>query len=159
MAPKCKSAPSQTPFRLGASSSDPIPSHVRFYDDKGRKDFSEKFSRRGFHSESQVILSDFFDTDLPTVIFSRCWESLCGIPVTCPSVIIQEFYSNMHIFVYSVPHFFTHVLGTCIVVTPDLISEVLHIPRVAHPNYPGYDCLRTVSKDELMSLVCETPSS
>ena len=45
------------------------------------------------------------------------------------------------------------------VVTPDIVSEVLHVPRVAHPDYPSCDCLRTVSKDELLSLFCETPSS
>ena len=41
-------------------------------------------------------------------------------------------------------------------VTPDIIFEVLHVLRVAHPGYPGCDRLRTVSKDELMSLFCET---
>ena len=44
------------------------------------------------------------------------------------------------------------------VVTLDIVSKVLHAPRVAHPNYPGSERLRTVSKDELMSLFCETPS-
>ena len=44
-------------------------------------------------------------------------------------------------------------------VTLDIVSEVLHVPRVAHPDYPGCDCLRTQSKDEFMSLFCETPSS
>ena len=44
-------------------------------------------------------------------------------------------------------------------VTPDLVSEVLHVPRVAHPDYPSYDRLKIVSKDELMSCFCETPSS
>ena len=42
------------------------------------------------------ILSDFSDTDLLTIINNRGWETLCGAPVTCPFVIIQEFYSNMH---------------------------------------------------------------
>ena len=65
----------------------------------------------------------------------------------------------MHGFDYSIPQFFTRVRGIRIVVTPDLISEVLHIPRVAHPNYPGCDRLRTVSKDELSSLFYEIPSS
>ena len=46
-----------------------------------------------------------------------------------------------------------------IVVTPDLISKVLHVSRVAHPDYHSCDRLRTMSKDELMSLFCETPSS
>ena len=44
-------------------------------------------------------------------------------------------------------------------VTSDIVSEVLHVPRVAHPDYPSCDILRTVSKDGLMSLFCETPSS
>ena len=120
---------------------------------------SENFCRRCIHSKHQVILSDISDTDLPTVIYSRGWESLYGVPIMCPSVIIQEFYSNMHGFDYFIPHFFTCVQGTCIVVTPNLMSEVLHVPTVAHLDYPGCDRLRTVSKDELMSLFCETPSS
>ncbi|KAL0001465.1 hypothetical protein SO802_015246 [Lithocarpus litseifolius] len=120
---------------------------------------AENFSRRGIHSECQVILADFSDTDLPIVIYSRGWESLCGIPVTCPCVIIQEFYSNMHRFEYSVPQFVTRVRGTRIMVTPNLISEVLRVLRVAHPDYPGCDRLWTVSKDELMFLFSKTPSS
>ena len=108
--------------------------------------------------EWQVILSDFSNIDLPTVIHSKGWESLCDIPITCPSVLIQEFYSNMHGFDYSVPLFVTRVRGTRIVVTPDIISNVLHVPKVAHPNYSGYDHLKTVSKDELISSFCEHPS-
>ena len=103
-----------------------------------------------------IGLSDF---DLPIVDYSRGWESLYGIPITCPSVIIQEFYSNMHGFNYSVPYFVTRVWDTHIVVTPDLISEMLHIPRVEFANYPGCEHLRTVFKGELSSRFCETPSS
>ena len=163
MAPKRKSTPSRNPFRSGASSFslpvDSTPSHVRFRDEKTCTDFLENFSWRDIHLEHQVVLSDFFNIDLPTVIYSRGWKSLCGIPVTCPSMIIHEFYSNMHEFDYFVPYFFTCVWGMCIVVTSDLISEVLHIPRVAHLDYPDSDRLRIVSKDELSSLFCETPSS
>ena len=78
--------------------------------------------------------------------------------ITCPSVIIQEFYSNMHRFDYSVPHFITRIRGTRIVVTPDLISEVLHVPKVEFADYPGYEHLRTVSKDKLSSYFYETLS-
>ena len=109
--------------------------------------------------ECQVILLDFSNTDLPTVIYNRGGGSLCDIPVTCPSVIIQKFYSNIHRFNTSIPHFFSCIRGTCIVVTPDIVSEVLHVPMVAHPDHPGYDHLRTMSKDELSSLFCETSSS
>ena len=65
----------------------------------------------------------------------------------------------MHGFDYSIPHSITRFRGMRIVVTPDLISEVLHVPRVEFVDYPGYDRFKTVSKDELMSLFCETPSS
>ena len=44
-------------------------------------------------------------------------------------------------------------------VTPDIVFNVLHVPRVVHPNYPDCDCLRTVSKDKLMSAFCECPSN
>ena len=44
-------------------------------------------------------------------------------------------------------------------VTKDIVSKVLRIPRVMHPDYPGCDRLRTVSKDELISSFCEHPSN
>ena len=74
-------------------------------------------------------------------------------------MIIQEFYSNMHQIDTFVPHFFSRVRGTHIVVTPNIVSKVLHVPRVVHPNYPSCARLWIVSKDELSSLFCETPSS
>ena len=113
MAPERKSTPARNPLRSGASSS----SDPWFRDDDAFKAFSENFSRRDIHSVRQVILLDFVDTDLPSVIHSRGWESLCDVPVTCPLVLIQEFYSNMHRIDCSVPFFFTHVQGTRILVT------------------------------------------
>ena len=72
MAPKRKSTSAQNPLRSGASlSSDLSLYNVRFHDDDAFKAFSENFSRRGIHSERQVVLSDFVDTDLPFVIHSR----------------------------------------------------------------------------------------
>ena len=71
MAPKHKSTLSRNPLRSGASSSsspfDPTPSHVQFHDEKAKSDFFENFSRCSIHSKCQVILSNFSDTDLPTV--------------------------------------------------------------------------------------------
>ena len=103
-------------------------------------------------------MADFADIDLLNVIHSQGWESLCDIPVTCPSVLIQEFYSNMHGFNYLVPLFSTRVRGTHIVVTPQLVADVLHVPRVEHPDYPGCERLRAVSKDEIISAFCERPT-
>ena len=56
------------------------------------------------------------------------------------------------------PQFVSTFRGTHIAVTPNLISEVLHVPRVAHLNYPGCARLQTVSRDNLISHFCETPS-
>ena len=118
MAPKHKSTPARNPLRFGASSStNPSPSTVQFGDDDTFKAFSKNFSRRGIHSERQVILSDFADTDLPSVIHSKGWESLCDVSVTCPLVLIQEFYSNMHGIDRLVPLFFTRIRGTRIPIT------------------------------------------
>ena len=97
MAPKRKSTPAWNPLHSGASSSsDSAPLSLWFRDNDAHKAFLEKFSRRGVHSECQVILADFVDINLPTVIHSREWESLCDVPVTYPLVLIEEFYSNMH---------------------------------------------------------------
>ena len=107
----------------------------------------------------QVILLDFANTGLPSVIHSRGWESLCDVTVTCPLMLIQEFYSNMHGIGHSVPFFFTHVRGTRIPITPQLVADVLRVPRIEFPNYPSCERLRIVSRDELMSAFCECPSA
>ena len=61
----------------------------------------------------------------------------------------------MHGFNFSVPLFSTRVRGTHIVVTSELVMDVLHVPKVEHPNYLGCECLRIVSKDEMISAFCE----
>ena len=72
MEPKRKSVMFWNPLHSRASTSfDPIPSFIQFRDENAKIDFFENFSRRGVHSERQVILSDFSDIDLPTVIHSR----------------------------------------------------------------------------------------
>ena len=91
MAPKRKSTSAWNPLHSGAStSSDHAPLSLRFHNDDAPKAFIENFSQRGIHSERQVILGYFADTNLPTIIHSREWESLCDEPVTCPLVLIQE---------------------------------------------------------------------
>ena len=158
MALKRKSTTARNPLRSDAfSSTDPSPSNVRFRDDDAFKAFSENFFRRGIHSECQVVLSDFTDTDLPSVIHSRGWESLCYVPVTCPLVLIQEFYSNMRGIDHSVPLFFTCVRGTCIPITPQLVADVLRVLKIKFLDYPSCERLRTVSRDELMSAFCKHP--
>ena len=160
MAPKVrKSTLARNPLSSGSSSSAPIPSlHVQFRDEKAWKDFLENFQECGVHPKRHVILSDFSDTPLPTVIRTRGWESLLESPLRCPIMFIQEFYSNIHSIDTSVPRFATTFWDTRIVVTPDPISKVLHVLRVGHPNYPSFKRLPIVSKDELLSHFYETPS-
>ena len=64
----------------------------------------------------------------------------------------------MHGLDSSIPLFHTRVRGTRIVVTSELVSDMLYVPRVEHPDYHGCDHLRIVSKDELISSFCERPS-
>ena len=160
MAPKRKSTPAQNPLRFGTSSStNPSPSNVQFRDDDAFRAFSKNSSRRGIHSKRQVVLLDFADIDLPSVIHSRGWESLCDVPITCLLVLIQEFYFNMHRIDRLVPLFFTPVRGMRILVTLQLVTDVLRIPRIKFPDYPSCEHMRTVSRDELMSSFCERPTA
>ena len=58
-----------------------------------------------------------------------------------------------------VPLFFTRVRGTCILATPQLVVDVLRVPRIEFPDYPSCERLRTVSRDELMPSFCERPTT
>ena len=60
---------------------------------------------------------------------------------------------------HSVPLFFTRVRGTHIPITPQLVTDVLRIPRIEFPDYPSCERLRTVSEDELMSAFYERPTA
>ena len=53
--------------------------------------------------------------------------------------------------------FFIRVRGTRIPITPQLVADVLRVPRIEFLDYPGYERLRTVFRDELMSAFCERP--
>ena len=59
----------------------------------------------------------------------------------------------------SVPLFFTRVQGTRIPVTPQLVVDVLWVPRIEFLDYPSCERLRNVSRDELMSAFCERPTA
>ena len=41
-------------------------------------------------------------------------------------------------------------------ITPQLVVDVLRVPRIEFPDYPSCERLRTVSRDELMSFFCES---
>ena len=58
-----------------------------------------------------------------------------------------------------VPLFFTCVRGTCIPITPQLVADVLRVPRVEFPDYPSCERLQTMSKDELNQIFVSVLSS
>ena len=64
----------------------------------------------------------------------------------------------MHRIDHSVPYFVTRVRRISIPITPQLVANVLRVPRIEFPDYPSCERLRTVSNDELMSTFCECPS-
>ena len=65
----------------------------------------------------------------------------------------------MHGFDFSVPLFSTRVRGTRIVITPQLVADVLHGQRVEHPDYLGCERLRIVSKDKMISAFYKRPAN
>ena len=65
----------------------------------------------------------------------------------------------MHGIDCSVPLFFTRVRGTRIPVTPQLVADVLRVPRIEFLDYPSCEHLRTLSRDELMSSFNEHPTA
>ena len=63
----------------------------------------------------------------------------------------------MHGIDRSIPLFFTRIRGTHIPITPQLVADMLWVLRIEFPDYPSYEHLRTVSRDELMSAFYERP--
>ena len=61
----------------------------------------------------------------------------------------------MHEFDFLVSLFITRVRGMRMVVTPDIVSNVLSVPRVEYLDYPGCDRLKTMFKDKFISSFCE----
>ena len=63
----------------------------------------------------------------------------------------------MHGFDFLIPLFHTRIRGKRIIVTLELVSDVLRVPKLEFPDYPGCERLRTVFEDELKSAFCEAP--
>ena len=95
MAPKHKSTPSWNPLHFGASSpsSDPTPSYIWFRDEDARKAFSENFSRRGIHSERQVILADGSHYVMSWSLVLLCLSR--SFTLTCIGLIVQYLFSSL----------------------------------------------------------------
>ena len=79
---------------------------------------------------------------------SRSLVLLCSFrsfTPTCTGLIVQYLSSLL-------------AFEVCIPVTPQLVADVLRVPRIEFPDYPSCKRLWTVSNDELMAAFCEHPS-
>ena len=122
----------------------------------------ERTSRRTFLDEVFIRNAESFWRTSPTLTFplsftvrdrshcvtswslvQPCWSR--SFTPTCMVSIFQYLSS-------------TRAWGTRIVVTPQLVADVLHVPRVEHPNYLGFERLQIVSKDEMIFAFCEHPA-
>ena len=159
MAPKRKTTPSWNPFHFEASSSNPTPLSIRFYDEKAHQDFSENFSKHGIHWNATWFYWTFPILLYPLSFTVRVGNLYVGYPWVVPLWSYRSFTPICMVLILLCLSFITSVRGTRVVVTSELISDVLHVPRVSHPDYPRCPCLRIVSKDDLLSHFCETPSS
>ena len=138
-----KSTSARNPLPGSESFSSDLPFHIWFHDEKAYKDFFENYQAHGVHPERQVTLPD-----LPTLYYPISFELGDGnlfVRNSCsaPSCLFRSFTLT---YMASIP--------PCLSLLCNL--EVLHVPRVVHPDYPSCDRLWTVSRDELISHFCET---
>ena len=105
------------------------------------------------------LLSKLSNIAVPETFQSCGLEFLCEQLTTCPLVYVQDFYSNIYIVNTFVPMFTTSVQGTCIFVTPKLISELVHVPRVAKSKHPNAPVFASLSLDALATIFCGQPST
>lgn len=105
------------------------------------------------------LLSKLSNIAVPETFQSCGLEFLCEQLTTCPLVYVQDFYSNIYIVNTFVPMFTTSVQGTCIFVTPKLISELVHVPRVAKSKHPNAPVFASLSLDALATIFYGQPST
>lgn len=158
MAPK-KGTPICNPVSHASSSSTPIIDSLQFNDTNYWKAFKENFTLHQPHAKRRIILSKLSNTTVPKTFQSCGLEFLCERLTTCPMVYVQEFYSNIYIVSTSIPMFTTSVQGTCISVTPKLISELVHVPWVVESNHPNAPVLASFSLDALATIFCRQSST
>ena len=86
-----------------------------------------------------------------------------GVPMWMTSYLSRYIYARVYSIIYitntSVPMFITYIRGIGIIVTLKLISDVLLVPRVEKPDYPGSLVLSSISWDALAFCFCECPST
>ena len=162
MAPKCKSNLTRNTFRSTSSlSSDlPVPSlHVRFHKEKAHH---IRTSLRTFLNVAFIWSAMWFCRTFSTLLYPMSFtlgdgnlfvRYLWGVPscsyksftpictVSIPLYLNLLWYSEVHISL-----------------SLRILYSRYYTSRVAHPNYPACQRLRTVSKDKLFSHFCETPS-
>lgn len=158
MAPK-KSTPICNPISHASSSSTLVLNSLQFNDTNCWKAFKENFTLHQPHVERQIILSKLSNIAIPETFQSHGLEFLCEWLTTCLVVYVQEFYCNIYIVDTFVPMFTTSVQGTCISVTPKLISKLVHVPQVAESDHPNTPVLASLSLNAQATIFYGLPST
>ena len=82
-------------------------------------------------------------------ILCRNWLSLCKNLQPPPAALIREFYSNLHI--RSDDNLSAWIWGQSFVITNDVVSDAINVPRVHRPTYPYSECPPI---SDVMTLLC-----
>lgn len=92
--------------------------------------FRLQFLLRPVLFEREVIMSDL-SPDLATIFTSRGWEPLLEELTLHSSLLVHEFYTNIHD--VSGSNFRVFLRDRTVKITSDIILSLIHIPRVVHP--------------------------
>ena len=121
--------------RVRSRQNPPAPAQAHFRNPRARELYTQNFSTRSLIVEREVLLGELSETVIPRIFESRQWLALTtGHPT--PSVeLVKEFYSNIDA-IADDGSFEVSLRNIVFRVTPGMVADLLHAPRVANPTYP-----------------------
>ncbi|KAB1206839.1 hypothetical protein CJ030_MR7G008239 [Morella rubra] len=147
-----KSKPTKKPSKKQAVNPDPD----RFVDAHAHELMGSTYAKRKPLYEREVILSEFWDTIIPTQFESRGWVSFLTDVVSPYENMVKEFFVNVHDIDDKSFSFYSYLRGQKFQVTPELVARIVKLPRVSHPTYP-YRKSRSPSFDSIALLLFGFP--
>ncbi|KAB1203413.1 hypothetical protein CJ030_MR8G000562 [Morella rubra] len=127
-----KSKPTKKPSKKQAVNPNPD----RFVDAHAHELMGSTYAKRKPLYEREVILSEFWDTIIPTQFESRGWVSFLTDVVSPYENMVKEFFVNVHDIDDKLFSFYSYLRGQKFQVTPELVARIVELPRVSHPTYP-----------------------
>ena len=136
--------------RVSGSSSKPVVAfnQIRFETVTNEKMFETLIKDRSIWAERQINL-DELPLSVHRNLQCRNWLTLCKDLQPLPAALIREFYFNLYI--CSDDNLSTWIRGQSFVITNDVVSDALNVPRVHRPTYPYSKCPLI---SDVMTLLC-----